>query len=327
MDLFDRYLGSIAVLLPRDQREDIIAELRDALDNRRHEKEAETGHPLTKDETTALLRGFGHPLAVAGRYGRQQYLIGPDLYPVYVFVLKLVIAIIAASALVTGVVTGIVTAGVNPGQVNAAIRTAIAIFWNGSFSAVGVITVIFALLQRRNVRLKFLDDWNPRDLPRTPMRRRETWFDHVAAIVVQIIFLLWWVGAIQFGQPFMVMNVGQSLHLNVAPIWQSIYWPVIGLSVGAILIHTLKLIGTVRGRLASGLDLLLQIATMAVAGVALQAPSWVVIYGSGMPAKALASIDLGVNISVHITLVVVIVVAACTAAFDIWRLYRPIDPA
>jgi hypothetical protein len=326
MDLFERYLGSIAVLLPADQRDDIIAELRDALSDQREETEARNGHPLTREETTALLRAFGHPIAVAGRYGRQQYLIGPELYPVYVFVLKLVLAIIAGSALITGIVTATVTAAVNPGHAETAVRTAIAILWNGSFTSVGVVTVIFAVLQRRNTPLKFLDQWNPRDLPKTPKRRRDTWVDHVAAIVVQTVFLLWWSGAIHFGQPPIALRGGQTLRLDLAPVWQALYWPIVGLSAATLLMHALKLTGLVRRRLGGGLDLVVQVITLAIAGFAMRAGHWVEVSGSGLPAKSLAAIGTGADISIQITLVCVIVVAACTAVLDLWRLYRQPSP-
>jgi len=264
---------------------------------------------------------------VAGRYGGQQYLIGPELYPVYVFVLKLVLAIVAASALLTAIVTGIVTNAVNPSQVAPAVRTAVAIFWNGSFSSVGVVTIIFAALQRQNKPLSFLEKWNPRDLPKTPRQRRESWLEHVAAIVVQVIFLLWWAGAIHFGQPFAVLGQGKSLHLDFEPIWLTLYWPILGLSAGVILVHFVKLTKMVGARLGNGLDLVLQIATVVIATIALRAGRWVEIAGSGLPAKAMTDISLGLNVSAQITLVVIIVVANCTGLLALWRLYRPLRPA
>ena len=98
MDLIERYLTAVGVLLPRTGRADILAELRDVLINRREEKQDELGRPLTRDEDAALLRAFGHPISVAGRYGRQQYLIGPDLYPLYIVAVKVLVAIQAAGA-------------------------------------------------------------------------------------------------------------------------------------------------------------------------------------------------------------------------------------
>ncbi|HEX3406116.1 MAG TPA: hypothetical protein VHS81_02665, partial [Caulobacteraceae bacterium] len=87
MDLIDRYLESVRLLLPLEQRDDIAAELRDILMTRREEKAEALGRDLTRQEDEALLKEFGHPLAVAGRYGPQQYLIGPELYPIFMFVL------------------------------------------------------------------------------------------------------------------------------------------------------------------------------------------------------------------------------------------------
>ena len=66
MELIDRYLAAVGILLPRDQREDITAELRDVLLTHREDKEAELGRPLTRAEGEALLMDFGHPAAVVG---------------------------------------------------------------------------------------------------------------------------------------------------------------------------------------------------------------------------------------------------------------------
>src|SRR5579871_6062790 len=120
MDLIERYLAAIGPLLPGGQRADILEELREALLGRREEREAELGRPLTRDEDAALLRAFGNPLVVAGRYGAQRYLIGPELYPLYVIALKVLVAIVAVGA----VINGIVHSAVGPDQPGAAIASA-----------------------------------------------------------------------------------------------------------------------------------------------------------------------------------------------------------
>jgi hypothetical protein len=145
MDLIDRYLAAVRLLLPVGaQRDDIIAELRDGLMARREDREADLGRPLTRAEDEALLRDFGNPLVVAGRYSREQYLIGPELYAVYWFVVKIVLAAVIGSALITGVVT----ATVADGDPTLALRQAISIAWTGAFASVGAVTVVFAVLQR-----------------------------------------------------------------------------------------------------------------------------------------------------------------------------------
>jgi len=321
MDLIERYLSAVRMLLPAAQRDDIAAELRDVLMNRREEKAAALGRPLTRPEDEALLKDFGNPLAVAARYGRQQYLIGPELYPVFMLVLKIVLAVIAGSALITGVVNAVLAHG----DAGPAIAAALGVAWTGAFAAVGSVTVVFAILERSDVRRRFLDNWNPRDLPRLPPRRRRraTWVDHVAGIVVNIIFILWWTRAIQLWQPNIPLKGGQSLDVHLAPLWQGLYWPVLGVSMGVIAVHALKLLAPAPKRAAYALDILLQIAVLVVAGLALRAGTWAVVSGHGFTAGQLADVTLGVNIGFQVTLAVIAVVAAFTIAYDIWRLVRP----
>src|ERR1700760_4714877 len=91
MELLDRYLQAVEFWLPRKQQKDIIEELRDDLNSRIEEKESALGRPLNEGELILLLQQTGHPIRVAGRYlPQQQSLIGPMLFPIYKFVLKIV---------------------------------------------------------------------------------------------------------------------------------------------------------------------------------------------------------------------------------------------
>src|ERR1700722_4196031 len=111
MDLIDRYLDTVRLFLPLSQRDDITAELRDVLLTRCEEREAELGRPLKRAEQEAVLKAFGHPLVVAARYGSQQYLIGPDLYPAYRFVLLLVLGALVLAGGMVGVVQAVAGLG------------------------------------------------------------------------------------------------------------------------------------------------------------------------------------------------------------------------
>ena len=68
MTLVDRYLRAVRDHLPRGQQDDIIDELSDSIQSQIEDQEANLGRPLGEDEQVALLRGFGHPMAVAARY-------------------------------------------------------------------------------------------------------------------------------------------------------------------------------------------------------------------------------------------------------------------
>jgi len=321
MDLMDRYLAAIGVLLPVRQRQDISAELRDALMTRAEEREAELGRPLTVDDEVALLRDFGHPLAVAARYGQQQYLVGPELYPHYAFALKALLAFIALSA----VIVGVQAQALSPGQPGPALVAALRVLWQGSISAVGVLTLIAIALQRWNIRLKVLDEWNPRDLPKPIRLRRETRYHHLAGIIANTLFILWWTHALPFWIPYVThipLKSGGSLDIALAPIWTTLFWPVLGLSLGVIAVRVLKLMGEPRGKMAHGLELALQVPALIVAGLALSAGEWVRISASGLATPALDQVRYGVNIGIQIALIVLAVTAACVAAYDVWWLYR-----
>ena len=321
MDLIDRYLSAVSFLLPRAQREDIIAELRDALVTRREEQEAQFGRPIAREEEAALLRAFGHPLDVAARYGRQQYLVGPELYPLYVFALKLVVAIVTVSALITAVVV----MAVRQGDLGFVLTTALQTIGGGVVSSVGVLTIAAAVMQWRNIRPKFLYDWNPQDLPAapTPPRfRRQTAFDHAAGIVVTVFLALWWAHVIPLPLPYVPLKSGHNLNVAMAPVWAVLFWPVLGLAAGAIVLHGLRLAGKAYERTADIFGVAFHLAGLIVVCVALRAGDWVEISAAGLPSAALGQVHLGVNTGIEIALIVSAISWTCQAAYGAWRLYR-----
>ena len=91
MELLDRYLQAVRKYLPARRQDDIIAELRANMESQIEDKESELGRPLTQGEMEDLLRKMGSPVIVASRYQPQQYLIGPTLFPMYLYVLRIVV--------------------------------------------------------------------------------------------------------------------------------------------------------------------------------------------------------------------------------------------
>src|SRR5688572_11302893 len=87
--LIDRYLQNVRLSLPSARRDDIVRELAEDIRSQVADREEELGRPLTDAEQDALLEQFGHPLALATRYGPQRHVIGPALFPVYWMALKI----------------------------------------------------------------------------------------------------------------------------------------------------------------------------------------------------------------------------------------------
>src|SRR5689334_12830405 len=165
MDLLKRYVNNVKSHLPKSlpetQRNDIVNELSENIQARMDDREAELGRPLTEDEQEAILHEYGHPMIAAGRYqtnqearvvfGRQ--LIGTTLFPIYLRIRWIVIAIalaIYAVVLVTLVITG------NPLSVGDIITTVV---MQVAIQFV-VITGIFAAADSYLPTLK----WNAKDL-------------------------------------------------------------------------------------------------------------------------------------------------------------------
>jgi hypothetical protein len=90
-ELLQRYLQAVRFWLPKSQQEDILAELSEDLRSQVEDKETELGRRLDETELGAILKKCGNPMRVASRYQPGQYLIGPTWFPVYRFVLKLVL--------------------------------------------------------------------------------------------------------------------------------------------------------------------------------------------------------------------------------------------
>ncbi|WP_420478009.1 HAAS signaling domain-containing protein [Brevundimonas sp. FT23028] len=161
MDLIDRYLNAVAAQLPQSERADIIAELRDMILSRFEEKEEALGRPLTEAEQEDILRDVGHPLAVAARYGSgPQHIVGPELYPWWMFAVRAgLIAIVAITVL--GAIVRVVVGDVEAGR---AIGQAFHSIFNGAISLIGFATVGAYIIERQKEKPRFLREWRVKDL-------------------------------------------------------------------------------------------------------------------------------------------------------------------
>ena len=89
MNLLDRYLLAVKKYLPWKRQDDVLAELKANLESQLEEKESDLGRPLTPDEMQDWVKHLGAPMVMAARYQPQQYLIGPTIFPMYWWVMRL----------------------------------------------------------------------------------------------------------------------------------------------------------------------------------------------------------------------------------------------
>jgi hypothetical protein len=161
MTLAERYLKAVAAQLPKANREDIVAELRDAIQTRMEDREEELGRPLTEADEEAVLREFGHPLSVAARYGSgPQHVVGPELYPWWMFGVKVgLMALVCIT-----VISAIVRMAVGDMEGSQAISQAFNSIISGGITIIGLATIAAFVIERQKEKPAFLRDWRVKDL-------------------------------------------------------------------------------------------------------------------------------------------------------------------
>ena len=217
-DLVERYLQAIGFWLPERQRPDILAEISEDLQSRIEDQESTLGRPLTSSELEALLRLRGRPVMIANRFRSQQSLIGPLWFPIYVFVLKIVVlCYVLPWVLVSFIIRRVQYPESHWG---ASLLSSGATLWSVAFAAAGVVTLVFALLQWSDTRTHFLGQWNPRQLPPVRHPNKISLSTVVAELVINVVLLFWWVA---YARSPVVFD-GPSFNLSFTPVWTWFFW-------------------------------------------------------------------------------------------------------
>ncbi len=197
MELVERYLLAIRFWLPKQQKEDIAAELSEEIRAQVEERAATLGRELTEGEVEALLRRFGAPLVVANRYLPQESLIGPMLFPIYRLVVKIVALCFLVPWMVVGVVLAVCRFTCGFGTGNASVwETAVQLFGSTlstGLVSMGLITFVFATLER-TLPKGLVEEWNPRRLPALRNPNVIPRFSSGLELGVSLFAAVWWAG-------------------------------------------------------------------------------------------------------------------------------------
>ncbi len=186
MSLIDRYVHEVGRHLPRKNRSDIQAELRSSLIDAMEDR---AGLEPTEAEVVELLKEFGPPKAVAASYNpERQYLIGPALYPLFRLVAGIVVAaVLGAQLLAWGVAYFVAQDPIAPLE-------AVVALMNSIPSALGMVLIVFAILQWFEVRPEIEGEpWDPDNLPEVneaeTVKRGERVFGITMGIVILVVLV------------------------------------------------------------------------------------------------------------------------------------------
>jgi hypothetical protein len=241
MELLDRYLQAVKKHLPLQRQEDIIAELRANLESQLEEKQEELGRPLTPAEAEQWIQSLGSPVQMAAHYQPQQYLIGPAIYPVYTYILRLVSMWTIVVYIVVSTIT-ITLSSTADGETVAAAATRLPFIL---IQTAAWVTAVFAAIEFFAVRYPdkcppiaaFYAKWSPSDLPPlappdVPGRKKRSYAQAVAEIIFGFLFLAWLLVVPR--HPFLMFGPGAAiLHASpfrLAHVWWTVYWWVVGLN-------------------------------------------------------------------------------------------------
>ncbi len=217
MDLVERYLNAVRFWLPKDQKEDVIAELAEDIRSQIEERESELGRVLDEADLSSLLKERGSPFSVAGRFLPPRYLIGPALFPIYAFVLKLATGFYLVPWLAVWLGLVVFSSAYRAAHPGFAMFETLGGLWNSAFITYGLITLGFALGERRRGKASARNDWNPLRLPAVRDVLKISRASSVAEVVANIVFLVWWMGGYRL--PIMPEAVGETLHLDRLSLW------------------------------------------------------------------------------------------------------------
>ena len=314
--LVEHYLLQLQTFLPAKQRQDIAAELRESIRSTVEERERELGRALTDDELNSVLEGIGHPLVVAGRYLPMQHLIGPDVFPLYWYVLQ---ALLIVLTIIGGLLAGIALL-TEPRAMQAALQVA-GSFFRLSLEAAAIVTVIFAVLEQANARFPFLEKfdvrkvnagiWGVRASPLSPIPRADTVFE----IATVVLLLLWWVDWVVFP------NAIFGVVLGLSPAIEPFFYPVLALCVVDLVRLGVDLGRPYRTRPRVALRLVLNLAWLALFVVAFRTEGLLQIASNIRAENPEVVLRVAQN-SLRVTLAVLAAISAALVATDLVRLVR-----
>ena len=328
MELLDRYLQAVRKHLPWKRQDDILAELRANLESQFEDKEAELGRPLTSAETETWLKEIGPPTQMAARYQPQQYLIGPTVFPLYWYVMKLVFCWALAIYIIVRTIL-LISSPFSWGAVLDAVVQAPLTLMNAAIW----VTAIFAALEYAITHYPSSCtalagsplDWKPSTLPpldkhAIPGKKPRSFALAVTELVFGVLFLVWWLLVPQ--HPYLLLGPGAAYFniwgpsispFELAPVWVQFYWWVVALNGIQLAWRCIDLIrGTWQGnRIIQGM--IMQALGLIPLLVVLSAPGgvWVVLKHPAQDqlrnGATVNVINGGIRLSLSIVLAIILI--------------------
>jgi hypothetical protein len=333
MNLLDRYLLAVKKYLPWKRQDDILAELRANLESQLEDKQADLGRPLTSEEMEAWVKHLGPPMVMAARYQPQRYLIGPTIFPMYLWVLRLACA---WCLVIYSVIKAVEILSRSEGA-SAVLAAVLGAPWSLMITAAWV-TAVFAAIE---IAMKYSPakfpanvvghvDWSPGSLPDAEEigaegKRPRTFAQAATETVFGFLALIWLL--LIPTHPFLLMGPGAAYlrvsPFQLAPVWAQFFWCIVALNLVQVIWRCVDLArGTwQQPRIAQHITVktIGLIATL----VLFTAPdrAWVLLKHPVVDAARYGATLNSINQGIYAGLTWAVVIAALTWLWQIGRLF------
>ena len=191
MNLIDKYIAEVGKHLPRKNRADIEAEIRSTLEDMLEERNQGKA-PADEATVMQLLKEYGSPREVAATYKTHQYLIGPRLFPIFEWVIRIVVAVVAGASLL-GFGLGLTETGLTGPAFLSALGEWFSDLIGGLVAAFGNVVLVFAILERTKAAHEFekeFKEWDPKELEAAPDPDKVDLPDHIATLIFTFLGLV-----------------------------------------------------------------------------------------------------------------------------------------
>jgi len=204
-ELIKRYIYAVTKHLPENKRQDVGQELESLIEETLAERSQ--GRPVSDADTKAVLMELGRPAELAAKYDphTKDALIGQPHFSVYLRVLRIVLLAVTLGMAIASLLEGFITFESNVFVFFASVLSNI---WQGLLGAFAWVTIIFAILYQKDVKLDYDKD-DLEDLPAVPERHQEIKLrDIIASFIFTILFLILFVVVPQVNIPLVWENSG-----------------------------------------------------------------------------------------------------------------------
>ncbi|MCC2604313.1 HAAS signaling domain-containing protein [Planctobacterium marinum] len=307
MNLVQTYLTQVESNLPDSADRDVLAELQSSIEEHLETIAEEKGRDASDEEIAEVLRKLGSPRTVAAKYGKQQYLIGPELFPVWRYSVRIALTLVLILFFINGLlryVTGTSDLFLTSG-------------WFGGLMELGLIafaltTLIFAILEYQGKTDYFKEDWDPLKAQGIKQSKSDQQ-DAVTNVISDVAIFIIWNHWLDFSQD--ATYTLDSLTIQFHDIFHLMYWPVNILLLCSIALYGWQLFSQLWHKSTVVLALLIDVVGLIILGLLLAHADHTVIVG--------ISESLDPRITEHVGLIFKVSLAVI-AAFTVLDLRRHI---